>query len=253
MKNVISTLIAIFAMPLFISLNAQSNFEGVVHSRNTANEGFVATFTLKGDLAVMETQTDEGKIYILFDGETGDMTNVIHKNEEKVAIKMNMNSNPYLAQMNQNNAKEKRAKDKSAKIEVTDETKMIRGYKCVKVVGSDKEYEGVAWITRDLDLDMTDLIPSAKKYLKDQQPLSEFADIEGFVMEMTSKNLKTGERFTFENEVVEKEIPDSFFTNLTKGVEVFDMTDMRQMMLDAQQNPEKMQRMRELMMKLNEE
>jgi hypothetical protein len=35
-------------------------------------------------------------------------------------------------------------------------------------------------------------------------------------------------------------------------VEIFDMTDMRQIMLDAQKNPEKMQKMREMMMKMNE-
>ena len=253
MKN-FTTLFA-FTIGIFFShsLFAQTNFEGVVHTTSTSDQVFKGTFTLKKNLAVMESNTDNGLIQILFDSETGDMTSITNKDGEKMAVKMNLNNNPYLAQMAEKDIYRTHVRDKSAKVVITDETKMINGYKCVKVIGEDEESKGYAWVAKDLDLDMTDLIPQAKKFMGNQKSMHSFTGVEGFIMELHMTDLRTGEEYTLINEVIEKSIPDSFFTNLTEGAEVFDMTDMRQMMLDAQQNPEKMKKMREIMSKMNRE
>lgn len=251
MKNVTTLILASFLFTL--SLNAQTDFEGIINMKSTAEQGFKGTFTLKGNLVLMESKTEDGQVKILFDEETGDMTTISERNGEKMAVKMNMNNNPYLAQMSQKETYRKDVRSKSAEVIVTDETKMIRGHECVKVIGKDAESEGIAWVAQGLDLNMTDLIPQAKKYLRGHKTMYDFTGVEGFIMEMYMKDLKTGKEVTLENEVIEKAIPDSFFTNLTDGAEVMDMTDMRQMMLDAQQNPEKMRKMKEMMIKMNRE
>lgn len=99
---------------------------------------------------------------------------------------------------------------------------------------------------------MADLVPQAKKYMNQDKTMRAFTGVDGFIMEMKIKDLKTGKEYTIENEVIEQPIPESIFKDLTENVEIFDMTDMRQIMLDAQKNPEKMQKMREMMMKMNE-
>lgn len=253
MKNFTTLFAFIIGIFFSYSLFAQTNFEGVVHTTSTSDQVFKGTFTLKKNLAVMESNTDNGLIQILFNSETGDMTSITNKDGEKMAVKMNMNNNPYLAQMKKGDIYRMHERDEDAEVTVTNETKTIRGYECVKVIGKDNNSEGVAWVAQSLKLDMTDLIPQAKKYLGSNKTMQDFTGVEGFIMEMEMKDLKTGKVTKLENEVIEKSIPDSYFTGLTEGAEVFDMTDMRQMMIDAQNNPEKMQKMREMMIKMNKE
>jgi hypothetical protein len=252
MKNMITIFSAIFTIVSFHTIDAQNKFEGIVNMKNTTEQELEITFTLKDNLALMETQTDHGKIHILFDETTGDMTTITEKDGERLAIKMNMNNNPYVSQMNNNEVQTKNISKKTAEVIVTKEKKTIHGFECVKVIGKDKNSEGEAWIAKELDLDMADLVPQAKKYMNQDKTMRAFTGVDGFIMEMKMKDLKTGKEYTIENEVIQQPIPESIFKALTENVEIFDMTDMRQIMLDAQKNPEKMQKMREMMMKMNE-
>ncbi|RMG88581.1 MAG: DUF4412 domain-containing protein [Bacteroidetes bacterium] len=245
MKQAFSFFVALF---VWTALSAQSNFEGIIQTKNSAAPDLNMTFTVKKNLTLVEIKSGTSKSVLLMDNASGDMTTVAEDNGEKVAVKMNLNDNPYLNQMT---ADHRGGNARKAEVTVTGETRNIRGYHCVKVIGKDQNTEGEAWITKDLDFSMADLFPQVGKYFGNDQAILQMNDeIKGFVVEMTVKELDTGETWKVENEIVPQKVPDSVFTGLTEGAEIFDMTDMRQLMIDAQQNPEKMMRMKEVLMKM---
>lgn len=49
---------AIFTIISFHTVEAQNKFEGIVKMKNTTEQELEITFTLKDNLALMETQTD---------------------------------------------------------------------------------------------------------------------------------------------------------------------------------------------------
>lgn len=246
MKQLIFSLITLLAFSF--SLTAQdSDFEGIVKIKNNAGQGYNGTITKKGDRTLMETTTSEGKLYLLSENTSGDLITVTEKNGEKMGIKTNLKTNPYLQQMQKMESYEKRANDSDVKITVTDDTRMIRGYLCTKVIGEDDESKGEAWVATKLKLNMADLVPSSSSFLKGKNPVYDLTGIEGFIMEMTMKNKKTGEEHFMENEVIEKKIDDSVFTSVTAGVDILDTTDMQKMIQEAAKDPKKMEQFKEMM------
>lgn len=226
-------------------VNAQ-DFEGIIKITNSAPGGLDATFTLKGNLVLME-QVYENKIMkVLYDKATSDMTNIVDDGEKKMAIKMNLNSNPAMAQMKKNFEDRNKGKMEDLKITITTDTKTIGDYECVKVLGEDEDTEAVAWIAKDLKLDFTDLMPQTKQVIGARHPVQEKIGMEGFIMDLDVKNKKTKEQYQMKAEVEEKTILDNAF-DIPEEYTYFDMTNIRQMMMDAQKDPEKMKELQEML------
>jgi len=160
-------------------------FEGIVTIKSLNEEGLNATFTIDNNYVLMEAKAEEGTIQLFSNNTSGDFYMISNGSEGKMAIKQNMNSPMMQQAMGQIKMHENTDKD-DYHIEVTKETKLISGYKCVKVIGSNDEAEGYAWIAKDLKINLDDLMPMAKMRQKKSmnQKMEEALGQSGFIMEL---------------------------------------------------------------------
>jgi len=224
---------------LSISLQAQS-FEGMIKMTSDSPYGINADFTIKGDKILLENDSKAGKIQLIFDKTSGDITTITNENGRTMAIKTNLENNPYL-------------KGKGGKItdsysdytiEKTTETKTIDGYKCTKYIGKNKDSESIMWLTNELDFNWADLSPM--KNSAGRNPYKIDAGTDGMMMEMHTKEKNGKIEWTMTADVTEMAVSEAKF-QVPVGVQVMDMTDMRQLMMEAQKNPEKMKELKEVM------
>ena len=238
-----------FLLMAFTITSFSQSFEGIITLKNSASSGLNATFTLKGATVLMESETAEGNVKMLSNAETGIFYMMTDKDGQKMAIKNDMNS-PMMRQAMSRISSTSKANKDDIKIELTNETKMINGYSCKKVIGSSEDAEGHAWVTEAIKINFDDLIPMAK--MRGGQSMNKKMEntfgTSGFIMELYSKDKKTGETFTMQAEVVEKEVNLSELEILA-GYSVLDMTDMMKMMQEAQKDPKKLEQIREAMKK----
>jgi hypothetical protein len=217
-------------------------FEGTIKMTSDSPYGINADFTIKDNNILLENPSKDGTVQMIFDTTTGDIITISSENGKKMAIKTNTENNPYLKAQT---AKSTNASQKFT-IEKTDETKVIDGYNCTKFTGKDGTSEGYAWVTTELGIDWEDLTPM--KSGAGRNPYRTGFGKEGMFLEMYMKEPKIKQEWTMKAKVKKVAINDEKF-QVPAGVQVMDMTDMRQLMMEAQRDPEKMKELKEMMQK----
>lgn len=226
---------------LTFALNAQT-FEGLIKMKSDSPYGINADFTVKGTNVLLENPSKNGTVQLIFDKTTGDMITISSENGKKMAIKTNLENNPYL----QRQTAKTTNTFQNFKIEKTEETKVIDGYNCIKYEGKSKDSEGYAWITTDLGINWADLTPM--KTGAGRNPYKIGFGKEGMVLEMHMKESKIKKEWTMTAEVTKQTVSDTQF-QVPAGIQIVDMTDMRQLMMEAQKDPQKMKELKEMMQK----
>lgn len=216
----------LFFLAGFAGMFAQKGFEGVIKVKSDAKNGLNATFTVKGNMVLMEAKTPDGKkMTMITDKESGDMTILSDENGQKAATKLNANDIPK-----QMKPAKGPAKADNWKVTVTDEKKEINGYECVKVLATNPDMEGEAWVAEDLKFTLADLFPS-DQYLENNEthPIVKAQGIDGFVMKWKQTNLKEKETMEMEAEVKAKKIDSKVF-EIPREYKVMDMSRIMEMM-----------------------
>ena len=226
---------------LTTGLYAQS-FEGLIKIKSDSPYGINADFTVKGSLVMIENGSKHGQVKMIFDKSTGDMTTISDENGKTMAVRMNNDQNPYL---NNQNAKSTTGYEDFS-IEKTTDTKVINGYNCTRYIGKNRATEAQAWITDELDITWADLVQFKKGAGRNPYQMGFGQD--GMIMEMQVKETKINKEWTMTTEVTEQPVADSQF-EVPNGVELMDLSDMRQLMMEAQKDPEKLKQLKEIMQK----
>jgi hypothetical protein len=65
---------------------------------------------------------------------------------------------------------------------VTKETKVIDGHACTKVIGTSKEGTWTAWVAKDIDVNLSDIMGAGPGRSKESR---DWKDVKGFPLEMT--------------------------------------------------------------------
>ena len=226
---------------------AQKKFEGVIKIENTVPTALNATFTVKGDKAMMDTKTKDGKLILITDEATGKKLTISEKNGEMTVIKKESYADRY-DNLNKKYAK-KTPNKTGTKVKVTRETKKINGYKCFKITAKDKQHEGEAWVTKQMDLRLEDFFPTIKM---NQRALPRIAKtlqdgVNGVVLEMTYKNVKTKKVETMKVTVDKKAIENNAFEISIENAEVYDGASVRSLIKNAKGDPVKMKKARSLL------
>ncbi|MFK8004889.1 MAG: DUF4412 domain-containing protein [Saprospiraceae bacterium] len=232
-----------------LSIIVAQKFEGKISIINNFPHTYNTHFTIKNEMAMLETETTRGYVKMINNTSTGDKITLTVDNEtgDSVAIVKNSNDMQY-RNLNKKYHK-KRQRVNNVTVKVTRETKKINGYKCYKVVAHDDKYEGVAWITKKFEIEPNDLFPTLKSQ---QRALPRVAkalqnSMEGFVMEMSIKNLKTKDISTQSVTVLKQKLDDKEFEVNMKTIAVYDEDKVREMMKEAQGDPSKMKKARILL------
>lgn len=232
-----------FMLMGFVMLTAQ-NFEGIITMNVSGEQNLSMDFTIKDKLVLMEIEDDGQKVRMISETETGNMTTLVEKDGKKLAIKMS----PEMLNQGMSSIDFEKPDDKS-EVTITKDTKMIDGYNCVKITGKNDRTEAIAWVTKDLKFSLFDLVPMAK----DAAAQSGMANLqekmmkEGFVMEYWEKELSSGKETTVNTTVKKQSVNDDIFKYSKDEYQFFDMTNLMQMIQEAQSDPEKMKQLQELM------
>lgn len=245
MKN---SLCPIFLLLFLIntSVFAQKKFEGIITVENTTPQSLNATFTVKGDKAMMETQTDDGKLILITDEATGKKLTISEKNGKMTVIEKEVSQNRY------SGLKDKYENEKpntSSKVKVTRETKKINGYKCYKITAKDRHYEGEAWVTKQLDVRLEDFFPTIKMNQRTMPRIAKTLQngMNGVVLEMSYKNIKSKKTETMKVTIDKKDVEDEAFNISMENAEIYDGAKVRNLIKDAKGDPVKMKKARELL------
>ncbi len=232
-----------------LSFILAQKFEGKISIINNFPHTYNTHFTIKNEMAMLETETSRGYVKMINNTSSGDKITMTVDNEtgDSVAIVKNSNDMQY-RNLNKKYNK-KRQRFNNVVVKITRETKKINGYKCYKVVANDDKYEGVAWITKKFEIEPNDLFPTLKSQ---QRALPRVAkalqnSMEGFVMEMSIKNVKTKEVNTRTVTVQKQKLDDKEFDINMETIAVYNEDSVREMMKEAQGDPSKMKRARILL------
>jgi|GEM_PF-5065772 len=248
MKALINCLILLLSFTFSLPTFSQ---DYIIDVTSTGQQGLNAKFTLKGDKVLMETQTEDGKMKRIFDKSNGDIINLVEKDGKKMAIKMNINNSPQFRRMKQMEAKTQEKKE-DVQITVVDENAEINGRQCVKVKGQDNRWKGMAWIDKNLKISFADLIPGGKRHAVKSSQLQKKFGLEGFPVRLEMTDLQTNEEWTMDSKITETEVSDDAFAVKEEEYgKIIDMTDMRQLMMEAQKDPAKFEQIKKLMMDSN--
>ena len=225
---------------------AQKKFEGIIKIENSVPQSLNATFTVKGDKAMMNTTTKDGKLILITDEESGKKLTITEKNGEMTVIKKESNENKY-ENLNKKYAKQT-PKSNSDKVKVTRETKKINGYKCFKITAKDKQHTGEAWVTKQMDLRLEDFFPSMKMNQRTMPRIAKTLQdgVNGVVLEMTYTNIKSKKVETMNVIVDKKKIEDSAFDISMENADIYDGAKVRSLIKNAKGDPAKMKKAREL-------
>lgn len=243
-KTILSFFLLLFFC--FASSTAQKQFEGQITIENTIPLSLNAVFTLKKDKAMVDTQSPIGKVTMIANKATGKKTTITESEGDTIAIIKNANDMQYRGLRGK--YKNKRARVNNVTLKVTRETKKINGYKCYKVVASDSRFDGEAWITKKLDVDPFEYFPVLKQQQRVIPRVGKALQnsMEGFVMEMTLKNLKTKKVERMTVTIEKKKINDTAFEIDMENIEVYDEDGVRELMKKSKGNPAQMRKARTL-------
>jgi predicted DNA-binding antitoxin AbrB/MazE fold protein len=234
----------LFSCLALVFLQAQ-NFEGIITMTSTEKVDMELVFTIKGKQVLIDADTEDGTVRTLSDRQSETVTTLFEREGKKFGLKMGPETMKMIGQEMADNV------DKEGKkwdITVTDDTRMIDGYKCTKVTGQDEENSVVAWITQDLGFTVFDLMPSmmAKAIEEDGGGIQQQIMRQGFLLEGQSTDLKTGEKTKIKLTIKKQKVDNALF-DVSSEYKIFDMTDMMSMMMELQNDPEKAKEFEELM------
>jgi hypothetical protein len=110
------------------------------------------------------------------------------------------------------------------------ETQVIEGKTCYKVLVSDDEFETESWITENIAIKMEHLFGYMNMQSKDQNKYEEkFGNIQGWAMKSTSTDKKTGEKtIVLTKNIKQGAIPVGMSS--TEGYKLMEMPDMSNFM-----------------------
>jgi hypothetical protein len=225
---------------------AQDKFEGIIRMTNDQAQGIEGSFYVKGNLVLIDADTGDEPVKMLSDRTTGNMTIFMERNGKKVALKMGPEMYQQMGQMVPGNVKEQMDK---VKLTFTGKTKKIDGYTCEQVVAVDGENKSEAWITKELGITLFDIFPMMNELAAQQKGDDAMIKLfrEGMVMEATTTKGKSGKTESMTMRIEEKNLSDDLFSFAEEGYKTYDMTNMMQLMMEAQNDPEKMKELQELM------
>lgn len=235
---------AIFSCLSFVFLHAQA-FEGIITMTTTEKVDMELIFTVKGDQVLIEADTEDGKVVTLSNRKSETVTTLFEREGKKFGLKMGPETMQMIGQEIAENAN---SAEKKWDITVTKDTKMIDNFQCTKVIGQDEENSVVAWITQDLGFTVFDLMPSMmeKAIAQEGGGIQQQIMSKGFLLEAQQTDLKTGEKTDIKLTVKKQKVQDSVF-DYSSDYKIFDMTDMMSMMMEMQNDPEKMKEFEDLM------
>lgn len=238
-----------FFFLLGISCLTAQNFEGKISIINNFPNSSDAYFTLKNEMTMLETTLAKGYVKMINNTSTGDKITltVDKKTGDTIVIVKNSNDMQY-RNLNKKYA-QKRQRINNVKVKITRETKKINGYKCYKVIAKDENHVGEAWITKKFEIEPLDLFPSLKAQNRSMPRVAKALQnsMEGFVMEMTIKNIKTKKIHTRKVTVHKQKLKDQEFEIDLDTLAVYDEEKVRELMKEAQGDPYKMKKARTLL------
>jgi len=225
------------------------NFEGKITIVNNFPHTFNTHFTIKNEMAMLETRTIRGYVKMINNTSNGDKITLTVDNETGDTIALVKNSNDMQYRNLNNKYRKKRQRINNVIVKVTRETKMINGYKCYKVVANDNKYEGESWITKNFEVEPNNLFPTLKSQQRSMPRVAKALQnsMEGFVMEMSIKNIKTKEVNTRIVTVQKQKIDDNEFQINMETIAVYNEEKVRELMKEAQGDPSKMKKARILL------
>ena len=232
-----------------ISIILAQKFEGKISIINNFPHTYNTHFTIKNEMAMLETETTRGYVKMINNTSSGDKVTLTVDNETGDSIAIVKNSNDMQYRNLNKKYHKKRQPVNNVMVKVTRETKKINGYKCYKVVANDDKYEGVAWITKKFEIEPNDLFPTLKSQQRAMPRVAKALQnsMEGFVMEMSIKNVKTKEVNTRSVIVQKQKLDDKEFVVNMETIAVYDEDKVRELMKEAQGDPSKMKKARILL------
>ena len=174
-----------------ICLSAQ-DFEGViVMTKSENNTEKSTTFTVKGDMVLVQMETKNGPVKIINNRKDGVTTSLFTKNDKKYAyISRESEQKAYPLDDRQRMIMDMAKKQLS--LEVTAETRNIKGHSCTKILGQNHEEHVEAWVTDDIQLSLFELFPNKQSKESEDLDLQKMIWDKGFVMEYWTKNKADG-------------------------------------------------------------
>lgn len=242
-----------FSFSLFfflgLSIVVAQDFEGKISIVNNFPYTFNTHFTIKKEMAMLETETPRGYVKMINNTSNGDKITltVDNKTGDTIAIVKNSNDMQY-RNLNKKYDK-KRQRINNVIVKITRETKKINGYKCYKVVAKDNKFEGEAWITKKFEIEPYNLFPTLKSQQRTMPRVAKALhnSMEGFVMEMSIKNVKIKEENTYSVLVQKQKIDNKEFHINMETIAVYNEETVRELMKEAQGDPTKMKKARILL------
>ena len=242
-----------FSFSLFfllgVSFMVAQEFEGKITIINNFPYTSNTHFTIKNKMAMLETETSRGYVKMINNTSNGDKVTLTVNNETGDTVAIVKNSNDMQYRNLNKKYRKKRQRINNVIVKVTRETKKINGYKCYKVIASDDKFEGEAWVTKKFEIEPYDLFPTLKSQQRSMPRVAKALhnSMEGFVMEMSIKNVKTKEVNTRSVSVKKQKLDDKEFQINMETIEVYNEDSVRELMKEAQDDPSKMKKARILL------
>lgn len=231
-----------------ISNISAQNFEGNIVFKSTFPNSFNGTFTIKDNMAMLDSEGRNGMMKLIADADSGEKK-IITQDDEGDIIMITKRTNDMQYRKTKHQYKKGNVRIKNTMVKVTRETKKINGYKCYKVVASNNKHEGEAWMTKKLDFDPIDLFPIMKIHHGRMPRVARAMknSMDGIIMEMTIKDIKTKKIDRMSVSIEKKKINDKTFEVDTSDMKVYTEENVREMMKEARGNPTKMKKARTLL------
>lgn len=232
------TLITLLGFILCFQLSAQ-DFEGTIQMEMDApdmEKDMEMTFHVKGDqFAVLisdPSQDEVGNMRMIINKEANEMLMIIEGDQESMAMKYDL----AVMQEMQNKLGELAPDGDTENAEITAEkpgkftgkTKEIDGFTCKEYIVKEDGQLIQMWINEEININYDEMFPS-QPGAKSDNPFSRANGPDGFPMELTATDEKTGETMTMKSKVTREKIDDEIFA-VPEGIEIMDMTFMLQMM-----------------------
>jgi Holliday junction resolvase len=242
-----------FSFPFFflvgLNLVVAQEFQGKITITNNFPHTFNTHFTIKNEMAMLETETSRGYVKMINNTSNGDKITLTVDRKTGDTIAFVKNSNDIQYRNLHKKYSKKRSRTNSVIVKVTRETKKVNGYKCYKVVASDHKFEGEAWITKKFEIKPYNLFPTLKSQQRSMPRVAKALQnsMEGFVMAMSIKNLTTKEVNTRSVTVKKQKLDDKEFQINMETIAVYNEETVRELMKEARGNPSKMKKARILL------
>jgi len=248
MKRILLLLLGIFSSTALIA-----QFQGEINMTSTSKDGLNATFLIKGEQVKMTINQNGSLLEMYSDTKTGEVLTVTQQGSRKIGMQQNMNDPIYAQTMNRYknmDLAEGAYNNQDIEIEVSNSMVQHNGFTCQMVNASSSEMKGEALITKDIDLNLYDLFPLLKSYEARQDPMEKALGVEGFLIKLTSTNLRTSETMVIENQVKNRNVSKEEIT-VGSDVELMDMSNLMEQYKEVMNDPEKRAEYQKMMRSLN--